>query len=224
MAFPLVPLVTAVAPSVIGAITNVATSSPQSLGKEDFLKLLVAQLKNQNPFNPLANDQFIAQTTAFSSLEELQNIRKSLEVFGSAGDAQALSGAAALLGRPVTATAGGFYYAGLPVALPYTLTAPVGSAVLEVTDLSGALVARQSLGPQIAGPHSAEFIPPTNRVLPEGELRYRILSMDGGRSTLLPAIAGSVTGITVAGGQPLLQVGPVTVRLSDVITVGTPTS
>jgi len=216
-------LISSVAPKIVGAITDAVSKPPERLGKDDFLKLLVAQLRNQNPLNPLQNDQFIQQSAQFSSLEELQNIRKGVEGL-SAGGAQALGSAAALLGRPVVATAGRFDYQGSPVTLPFTLAAPVAEAVVEVTDASGAVVSRQSLGARPAGQHSAVFTPPSGRILPGGEYRYRIVSMEGGRSTPLAAVAGSVSGITLSGGQPVLQVGPVTVSLADVTTIGAPTN
>lgn len=223
MAVPLVPILTAVAPKIIGAITDAVTRKPDRLGKDDFLKLLVAQLKNQNPLSPMANDQFISQSAMFSSLEELQNIRKGVESM-TAGGGGALAGAAALLGRPVAATVGRFTYAGSQVSLPFTLGGPVAEAVLEVTDGAGTVVARQSLGARTAGQHTAVFTPPANRVLASGQYRYRIVSMDGARSNPLPAVAGTVTGITLADGQPVLQIGPVSVTLSDVTTVGSPTN
>ena len=85
MPFPLVPILGAVVPSVIGAVKDAFTSKPaqaaptQTLGKEDFLKLLVAQIQHQDPLNPLQNDQFISQSATFSSLEELQRIRQAIE-------------------------------------------------------------------------------------------------------------------------------------------------
>ncbi len=223
MAVPLIPIVSALAAPVINALTSAAAPKPSgSLGKEDFLKLLIAQIQNQDPLSPLGNDQFISQSAAFSSLEELQNIRKGVEALGG-GSVAAVGGAAALLGQPIVATAGRFAYDGAPVSLPYTLTGAVADAVLEVTDSSGTVVARQPLGAQGAGQHTAVFAAPAGRVLASGQYRYRIVSTDGARTTPLPAIAGSVTGITVTGGQPALQVGPISVDLADVTTIGTPT-
>ena len=57
----------------------------KSLGKDDFLKLLVTQLSHQDPTEPVKDQQFIAQMAQFSSLEQMQNISKSI---GSMSDRQ----------------------------------------------------------------------------------------------------------------------------------------
>jgi len=49
------------------------------VGKDDFLKLLVAQIRNQNPLNPADGVEFLSQLAQFSQLEQLINIRTELE-------------------------------------------------------------------------------------------------------------------------------------------------
>lgn len=52
---------------------------PKTLGKDDFLKLLITQFSRQDPTNPVKDQEFLAQMAQFSSLEQMQNIARSLE-------------------------------------------------------------------------------------------------------------------------------------------------
>jgi|SRR5438105_15100927 flagellar basal-body rod modification protein FlgD len=55
------------------------TEKPDSVNKEMFLQLLVAQIKNQNPLNPADGTQFLTQLAQFSQLEQTIAIRQDLE-------------------------------------------------------------------------------------------------------------------------------------------------
>lgn len=54
------------------------TPSPD-LGKEEFLKILMTQLQNQDPLSPMDDKEFISQMATFSSLEQMMNISKSVD-------------------------------------------------------------------------------------------------------------------------------------------------
>ncbi len=55
-----------------------SSATSQEIGKSEFLKLLVTQLQNQDPMNPVKNEDFIAQLATFSSLEQLISINQAV--------------------------------------------------------------------------------------------------------------------------------------------------
>lgn len=59
---------------------NVSVQNNQILGKDDFLKLLITQLSNQDPLQPVDDREFIAQMAQFSTLEQMQNINANMDV------------------------------------------------------------------------------------------------------------------------------------------------
>ncbi len=58
--------------------TNTATAQASSVGADTFLKLLVEQLKNQDPLSPMDGAQFVAQLAQFNSVEQLIGINNKL--------------------------------------------------------------------------------------------------------------------------------------------------
>lgn len=68
----------------ISNISNTTGSNPiysqpnANLGKDEFLKILVVQLQNQDPLNPMEDREFIAQMAQFSTLEQIQNLNNSV--------------------------------------------------------------------------------------------------------------------------------------------------
>ncbi len=68
--------------SKMGYYSNVKSFEEQSsLGKDSFLKILVAQLQNQDPTKPLEDREYIAQMSQFSSLEQMSNLNKTMSKF-----------------------------------------------------------------------------------------------------------------------------------------------
>jgi flagellar basal-body rod modification protein FlgD len=92
---PTVPSTTPSNTAASGAIKPVGPS----LGKDDFLKLLVGQLKNQDPMDPKSDTDFIGQMAQFSQLEQTTNMATANS---EAAAQQTSARAVALLGRNVT--------------------------------------------------------------------------------------------------------------------------
>ena len=78
--------------------TENGRTASQQLGKDDFLKLLITQLSNQDPTNPMEDTQFIAQMAQFSSLEQMTNMNESFNKMAAMINS---SQAAATIGRTV---------------------------------------------------------------------------------------------------------------------------
>jgi flagellar basal-body rod modification protein FlgD len=77
--------------NVITGQTATSTSSNSSssstiANKDEFLKLLVAQLKNQDPMSPVDNQQFLTQLATFSSLEQLISINEAVNKLAGVGE------------------------------------------------------------------------------------------------------------------------------------------
>jgi flagellar basal-body rod modification protein FlgD len=75
-------MMTSIDPSLlISNKPSTASTGNSSLGKDEFLKILMAQLQNQDPLNPMEDKEFIAQMAQFSTLEQTTNMSSMLEKF-----------------------------------------------------------------------------------------------------------------------------------------------
>ena len=93
---------------ITGTTTTAATTATsstkkadQTLGKDDFLKLMVAQMKNQDPMNPADDKDNIAQMAQFSSLEQITNLANATQELATK---LSLTQNVGLLGHTVTYT------------------------------------------------------------------------------------------------------------------------
>lgn len=82
--------------------SSATTATNDALGKDAFLKLLVAELSNQDPLNPMEDREFISQMATFSSLEQMQNMNKTLTGMSEANKFNAVQ----YIGKAVAFTAG----------------------------------------------------------------------------------------------------------------------
>ena len=129
------------------------SGSEDTLGKTDFLKLLVTQLQNQDPLNPSDPTEFTAQLAQYSSLEQLTNINDSMEAFDSMQAESERLSALSLIGKNVISNADRFQYEGQPVELGYQFEDDMEQAALYVKNEAGQVVDKMQVNAPSAGEH-----------------------------------------------------------------------
>ena len=140
------------------AVQNTAPRSSEEMGKQDFLTLFTAQLKNQNPLDPVKNEAFVAQLAQFSQLEALTNMQGSLNSFVSSMQGERLLNSSSLIGKKVAVS-------DAPVALADTGTVQAniklplgaGSVQMQVIDSHGMVVRELGAGAQTPGSLSLDW-------------------------------------------------------------------
>ena len=131
---------------------NKANEANKELGQEQFLELMTAQIRNQDPFKPLENGEFLSQIAQFSTVTGIQELQDSFSSFaGSISSNQALQ-ASALVGRSVlvNSDASILQPAG---KVEGAINLPTSSSEVNVEfyNAAGELVKQLPLGPQSQG-------------------------------------------------------------------------
>lgn len=83
--------------SATDAASTAKTTGNSTLGKDQFLKILITQLQNQDPMQPMEDKEFIAQMAQFTSVEQLMNISTQLTAMN-----QSLGSVSGLIGKDIT--------------------------------------------------------------------------------------------------------------------------
>lgn len=196
-----------------------------ALGKNDFLTLLLAQLRNQDPFSPADNTQFVAQLAQFSTLEQMTLMNATLEknLDSNTAMTEAVSNAMIInyFGKYVTAETDSFIYNDKdPVELRFDLDSAVLRVKLEITDESGNIIMSTSLGAMDNGLNTFEWDGITNLGVKakSGVYTYTIeaydfLDYEVGVSQMF---SGIVEGISYKNGITQLNIGGILVLFDKV--------
>jgi len=122
------------------------------LGQEDFLTLMITQFRNQDPFEPMDNGEFLGQLAQFSTVSGIDSLNGSFSgLAGALRDEQALQ-AANLVGRTVLAnTDVGYFDGAAPMGGAVDLGSAATSVQIDITDASGQLIRSIDLGEQAPG-------------------------------------------------------------------------
>ena len=126
-------------------------AAPQQLSQQDFLKLMTAQLKAQDPMKPLDNSQFVSQMAQFSTVSGIQSLQDSFSKLASSLQSTDMLQASSLVGHNVLVP-------GSSVSLPQSGSIQAaaelpasGNLVVDIADSSGQILRRMDLGAQPAG-------------------------------------------------------------------------
>jgi flagellar basal-body rod modification protein FlgD len=129
-----------------------ATASQPSIGKEfnSFIKLLIAQMRNQDPLAPTDSTQFVEQLATFSSLE--QQVNSNTQLGSIASMMNNLTGimTGQVLGQTVSLQSSWLPYAGEPIEFIADLPAGTTRSVLSIRDQGGQTVWTETLPPGTA--------------------------------------------------------------------------
>ncbi|MEZ4483687.1 MAG: flagellar hook assembly protein FlgD [Syntrophotaleaceae bacterium] len=197
-----------------------AITGSSTLGKEDFLTLLVAQLQNQDPLNPSDPTEFTAQLAQYSSLEQLMSVNSNIENLASASQSQQQLSALGLIGREVIAEQGKFQLGDSTVTLGYELDAKADRVELHVQDSRGNSLAVVKPEDLSAGSHFVTWdgIGKNNLPVPPGDYTLSVLALDSNEEGISsqPLIKSRVTGVDLDGSHSTLVTNSGSYALSKI--------
>src|ERR1043166_4916441 len=144
-------IVPSTAPTTVPQNTT-QTPPSQTADKNGFLKLLIAQLQNQDPLQPMDNQQFAVQLATFNSLEQLIDINKSLGALQSTQTQTNQFNATSLIGKEIDSSGNSLsLQTGGSTSVNYQLTGNATKVVINIMDSNGSLVRQLQFGAQKAG-------------------------------------------------------------------------
>jgi len=197
----------------------------QELGKTEFLSLLVTQLKNQDPLQPMDNTEFVAQLAQFSNVEQLVSVNQGINMLGMQQMSMSNAQAASLIGKEVEVRSDAFSVgaADTEVSAGFSLDGDAADVKVNIRDAAGSVVRTIELGAQSEGEVSFDWdLRDDNGVaMPPGTYRIDVAAVDadGGNITWNPKVRGTVEGVTYDAGYPELVLGGVKAQMSDILGV-----
>ena len=221
--------------SISSVITNYGTSSTSKdqtssnsgtdkLGMDQFLNLFIAQLKNQDPLNPMDSTEFTSQLAQYSSVEQLYGMNSKLTDIENSLSSQNQQGDnLGYIGKTVKADDNSMIVDNGTVQTgSYSLDGS-GTVTIDVYDSQGQRVRTLYRGSEDKGEHTVNWDgrDDAGNMAADGTYTFEITAQDGIGLTV-PSntyISGEVTGITYKNGQPYLMIGDKLLDSSKVIEI-----
>jgi flagellar basal-body rod modification protein FlgD len=220
--------------TTVSGVTNTSTttsttSSSSTLDKNAFLKLMIAQLKNQDPLDPLDGTEYSAQLAQFSSLEQLTNLNDSMTQSINANYllTQSINNTliATLVGSDVKVSGSKIDYSGQDsIELSYNLPSNASEAYVNIYNSDGTLVRTISCDNLNSGESklSWDFTDNNGNKLPEGSYTAEIKAKDSATGNDLEASLfkyGSIDAVKFSDNGTILVVDDMEYQLSDVVEI-----
>ena len=203
-----------------------AAPAPASnkLGKDEFLKLLMTQMGNQDPTAPNDSQAFVAQLATFAQLELQQNNNKNIESLLLAQASANQTSMANFVGKDVLFKSDSLQLiAGQKAGATASLKDGATNVTAVVLDSEGKTVRTMQLGPHDAGSMAFEWDgrDDTGRSMPPGEYKLRVTAQDEkGKSVAVEQQgSGHIDGIAYVDGVAVLKLGDVRVKVSDIVEI-----
>ncbi len=174
----------------IDSLTAKATDPKDSnqLGQEQFLKLMITQFSNQDPFSPMENGDFLGQLAQFSTVSGIDEMGSSLSSLSDAMYANQALQASGMVGRTVLAEGNQAQLAaGAPLQGAVELPFNSSTAFVRITDAFGQPVREINLGAQQAGTVQFEWngAMANGQTAPPGRYQFTAAIRDGEQETSL---------------------------------------
>ncbi len=206
---------TAAAGSAASATGSAQTSLTNNYN--DFLKLLMTQLQNQDPTSPMDTNQFTSQLVQYSSVEQQIATNTSLTQLIQLTQGGEVLQASSLVGKPVTVTSDRIALQGGKGGLQFD-TPTAGPVSIGVYSDSGVKL-REAVVDSQAGRNTWSWDGQDSQgnAVPDGAYRTVVSGQAGGAAQSLPfTVSGTSTGVQKSGNALQVQLGALKVDLSAV--------
>jgi flagellar basal-body rod modification protein FlgD len=197
-----------------------------AMGRDAFLKLLVAQLRNQDPLKPQDSSQFVAELAQFSSLEQSMAINDRLDMISIQNQGLANTQITTLVGKVATVRGTMVTNPGTGIGVPvnFTLGADASEVTITVRNQAGQIVRTIDMGDKKAGLANVQWDGRNDDgvVQPAGAYSVAISAKDDGDNTITVAqeTTSTVESVSFDQGYPVLHLANgVSVPVSDLLKV-----
>lgn len=202
--------------------STASTSTSSTVNAQDrFLKLLVTQMQNQDPLNPMDNSQVTTQLAQLNTVTGIDQLNKTLGQMAASSAAQQSLQAAMLVGRDVLVAGNQLSFSGQPVNYGVDVPQAVDGAIINISDSKGNVVKSFQTGTQPQGATTLQWdgLDASGKALPAGTYVISAKANSGGAAvTATTLISGKVQSVgSAADGTIQLQIaGAGNVGIADV--------